>query len=98
MPARTWKQDLDDLLAVLRRAQAVHDERREFVKLPDGTAQLGWVLYEREQMSAAVNGLRAKAGKDPVGLEELTSVETRAAGHIDYTSKFAMGCADLVAR
>ncbi|MCE4026215.1 hypothetical protein LXM50_09530 [Microbacterium sp. Au-Mic1] len=98
MPARTWKQDLDDLLAVLRRTQAVRDERREFVKTPDGTAQLGWVLYEREQMFAAVNGLRAKAGKDPVALEKLTSAETRAAGHIDYTSKFAMGCADLVAR
>lgn len=71
--------------------------RQEFVKLEDGDTELGWVLYEREQVLAAVNALRADAGKAPVSSDQLRAAETRACGHVDYTSKFAIGCADLVA-
>jgi len=30
-------------------------------------------------------------------MEDVLAAETRACGHVDYTAKFAMGCADLVA-
>jgi hypothetical protein len=96
MKRSTWYQNLAVFRSALTTAQEARSERREFLPQPDGTQELGWVLYERGQMLTAVNDLRALAGKQPVDLEDVLSAELRASGHIDYTAKFAMGCADLV--
>jgi len=37
------------------------------------------------------------AGKPAASMEEVLAAERSACGHVDYTAKFAMGCADLVA-
>lgn len=97
MTVRTWSQDLDSLRATLSRAQRERPQRREFIPIEGGGSELGWVLHEREQMLLAVNTLRAASGKEPVSIEDLLAVESRACGHVDYTTKFAIGCADLVA-
>jgi len=97
MTARTWSQDLEYLRTTLTRAQQTRYRRQEFGQLEHGNTELGWVLYEREQMLAAVNALHAAAGKAPVSSDQLQAAESSACGHVDYTSKFAIGCADLVA-
>lgn len=97
MSTRTWSQDLESLRATLTRAQEERSQRQKFVQLENGSTELGWVMYEREQMLTAVNALRSAAGRPPVSVDALEAAETRACGHVDYTSKFAIGCADLVA-
>jgi len=58
----------------------------------------GWIAYEREQMLAEVNRLRAIIGKAPVPTEEFVKAERCAVGHVDYAHKLALGCRDLVRR
>jgi len=93
-----WRENLEALRQVLVTAQAERSKRQEWVASEDGTpGELGWVLFEREQMLQAVNDLRTRAGKTPVSAEQVTQAEQRAMGHVDYTTKFAIACADLVA-
>lgn len=94
--ARTWRETAAELRDALVRAQTHRDDRRQLVPLADGSTELGWVLYERAQMLEAVNALRKRDGRPPVTEAEILAAETTAYGHIDYTAKFAMNCADLV--
>jgi hypothetical protein len=55
-----------------------------------------WVVIEREAMYQAVNRERFARGKDPITMQEITSVETMASGHSDYSRKFALYCAELI--
>ena len=94
----TWRANLETLRQVLVTAQAERPKRQEGVASEDGSpGELGWVLFEREQMLRAVNDLRTRAGKAPVSIEQITGAEQRAMGHVDYTTKFAIAGADLVA-
>jgi hypothetical protein len=43
-----------------------------------------------------VNRIRALRDKNPISMYDVRRVEQSAAGHIDYTQKYAIGCADLV--
>lgn len=72
---------IDHFLSVLRDAQ--HDPQ----------PATGFVA---EVMGAEVNQQRTIRGRPGVDLDEVRQVEDRAAGRIDYTLKFAVGCADLV--
>lgn len=92
-----WRAAYDSLLEVLQAAQQERGRRGEFVPGPDGREELAWVIYERQRMLDAVNELRAKAASSPVTLDAVIRAETTACGHSDYTSKFAIACADLVA-
>lgn len=97
MPATAdVKHILDSLMSTLVRAQAERSQRDDFVRLADGGSELGWVLYEREQMLTAVNTLRADSGKGSASIDAVQIAERRARGHVDYAWKFAIGCADLV--
>lgn len=71
------------LLTVLEEAQCA----RQFPKAD-------WISMERTAMLDAVNRLRV--GKRPVDLATITGVERLALGHVDYSSKFALYCAELV--
>lgn len=71
-------------------------ERRAMITGPDGNLDLGWVVFEREQMLAEVNRRRAERGLDALGYERIVKVELGATGHVDYAAKYAMGCAGLV--
>ena len=81
---------------LLNEATTEREDRRDFVTLDDGTAEFGWVLYERAVMRDEVNRLRQAKGLDPVDDYVLLRVESQASGHIDYVLKYAIGCADLV--
>lgn len=57
---------------------------------------LEWIENERNVMFDGVNYQRSLRGKDPITLKELMRVETMASGHIDYSKKFSLYCAELV--
>lgn len=100
MSARTY--DLlralsDSLREVLAAAQEQRGQRPGLVDTPRGP-ECAWAVYEREVMLDAVNRLRAGLDPElpPVTMAEVERVDRRAAGHVDYSRKFAWGCAELV--
>lgn len=84
---------------VLLAAAERRRERDDFVDSdvdPSGH-EPGWVVYEREQMLAAVNAELGRRGITPPVLPEtILRVERQAQGHSDYVAKWAIGCADIV--
>lgn len=77
----------DHLLDVLSKAQSKY--RKEF-EWPE------WLDHERNAMLEEVNLQRSIRGKIHISLDELIRIETNASGHVDYSSKFALYCAELV--
>lgn len=55
-----------------------------------------WILYERETMLDGVNEERIKRGRTPIIMNDIIRAEKQAIGHSDYSSKFALYCAELV--
>lgn len=88
--AATRRLIIADLKAVLNAATEGRRERDEWVN-----GQPGWVLYERQQMHAAVNDWRAVLGLGPVAVEPIERADQHACGHSDYVATFAIGCADI---
>lgn len=86
-----WQRDVAHLREVLTAASKVRHLRPEFFH-----GELEWVRHERQVMLDAVNALRARDGRGPVGFEEVVAKERSALGHSDYAQTFAIGCADLV--
>jgi len=54
-----------------------------------------WVFFERGVMLAAVNEERTRSNLPPCCVEMIEKVERLAVGHSDYSSKFALYCAEL---
>lgn len=54
-----------------------------------------WIAAERQVMLDIVNEVRVTAGKDPMTIGDVQRVEQCALGHVDYTRKFALYCAEL---
>ncbi|MFJ4902902.1 hypothetical protein [Streptomyces sp. NPDC088727] len=81
---------------VLERAAEERELRPELVPGPDGP-ECQWVAYERTKMLMAVNASRSERGLKEVTEKAVIKVERLAVGHSDYTLKYAIGCADLVA-
>ncbi len=86
----------------LMMLQEKRDERRnllEGTEVPEWmegeTHAVEWNVYEIKEMADLVNMVRVMAQEDPLPLEEFARVERQAAGHIDYTKKFALYCAEL---
>ncbi len=88
--AATRRLIIADLKDVLTMASTQRSKRDELV---DG--EPGWVLYERMQMLAAVNDWRAVLGLPPADVAAVERIESSACGHIDYTAKYAIGCAEI---
>ena len=82
----TYRNDLHRELHSLLCAEA---EKR------DGRG-LAWVEQERGVMCDAVNRHRARLGKKPVTMDDVEAVEQLAVGHVDYGTKFALYCTELV--
>lgn len=76
--------------AVLTAAQAERPKRQRWL----GT-ELEWARFEWDTMWAEVNAARAEVGLNPVLLTDIVYAEQQAAGHSDYTMKFALYCAEL---
>lgn len=58
--------------------------------------ELEWVVFEREKLLELVNAKCAGLGMPAVNMDAVMQVENLACGHIDYTSKLALGAAELV--
>lgn len=74
----------DRMLAVLVEAQQKRDSD------PD------WVEHEMVAMVDAVNRERRTRRRDEVTRKQVEDVEIHAQGHVDYSRKFALYCAELV--
>lgn len=55
-----------------------------------------WIEDELQFLWKETCNQRALVGKGPVSFEKIKSAELCAAGHIDYTTKCALYCDDLV--
>jgi hypothetical protein len=85
----------DMLLLELADAAAHRDERIEILKTAYGPV-CEWVVYEWWRMLAAVNTERTIRGLAPVGIGSVQRAERLASGHVDYATKYALYCAELV--
>lgn len=65
-------------------------------KLRNNCIGTEWIQNERRVMFTEINAQRISRGKSPITLQELINVESMASGHSDYSSKFALYCAELV--
>lgn len=75
----------DAILAALTRQQS----KRDSYDLD------GWIAAERQVMLSATNAWREKLGSLPVTESDIRRVEQWACGHSDYSSKFALYCAEI---
>ena len=80
---------------VLYDAASRRAERDDIVQAADGP-EMGWALYERDQMRAAVNAEREARGLPPATAGDILRVERPGRGHSDYAAQFAWACAQLV--
>jgi hypothetical protein len=88
------KAATDMLRAVLAAAQKERDRRPGLVDGPAGP-ECEWAAFERGCMHTAVNAIRADRGLPSVPMEDVERADCLAAGHSDYSLKFAFYCAEL---
>ena len=81
---------IGDFLRVLNDAQKHRPEKLK--RIGD---EVEWVIYERKVMLQAVNAVRLQRKRPQISVEELHRVEEMAVGHVDYSQKFALYCAQL---
>ena len=81
----------DQFLQVLVEAQRLRSQKSKMIgNEPE------WMIYEREAMLKAVNAVRLQKGLlIEATLADVKRVENCAAGHVDYSQKFALYCAEL---
>jgi hypothetical protein len=84
----------DRFKRVLRTAMAERGARSDEVRAEGGYLP-GWVLFERQEMFAAVNRARAEQGRTAVPMDAVERVEQMACGHVDYFDKYTLYCAEL---
>lgn len=91
---------IDHFRETLLSAAAHRREREDFVYDPHApwAEEIGWVVYERQQMHTAVNVELSRRGLPGVPEEDILAVERQADGHSDYVAQWAIRCADLVLR
>lgn len=89
-----YPRDLQPRL--LARFEAAATQRADRPGFDEATREPRWVAFELEAMHKAVCDERAKLGKGPIPLSQVARVERLAMGHVDYASKYALYCAELV--
>jgi len=73
---------------VLMEAQKLRPQKSKWIG-----DELEWIIYERKIMLDVVNAERFRRGLPAV--VDVGKAERCAMGHIDYTQKFALYCAEL---
>lgn len=91
----------EHLQKVLVAEQALRNERRgtkasSVDSLGRDIYTLEWIAAEHNAMLRAVDELRAARGLPQIDRMFVARAEQMAAGHVDYTKKYALYCADLV--
>lgn len=95
MVDQSAKLAVRDMLAeVLSAAASQREQRRGVVEAASGY-ETEWVVYEREQMLAAVNQHRREIGMPAVTIAHVEQIDCSAAGHVDWFEKFTLRCAAL---
>ena len=94
MPQSDFMRCYETLVEALRDAQL----EREYMPLTLGANGMNpyWNTYEMLVMYKSVNCARELLDKPMVSWQDICRMEATAAGHVDYTSKFALHCAELV--
>jgi hypothetical protein len=97
VPMSEKRTVMDQMMAVFRKAAAERDKRPEMVSDPcdDDWRTPAWVVFEREQLHAAINVERLRHGLPTVDLKMVDRVERLASGHVDYASKYTLYCAEM---
>lgn len=89
----------EQMLKVLSAAQKERKARPEYVDFVNAwghkVKEPEWAIHELNVMFAEVNRRRAENGLAPISLVDVQKVESMACGHSDYSSKFALYCAEL---
>ncbi len=80
----------DQMLRILGEAQKLRPQKSE--RIGD---ELEWMVYERKVMFEAVNTVRLQRNCSPIAIEAVKRAEGCAAGHVDYSQKFPLYCAQL---
>lgn len=80
----------DQFLRVLSEAQKLRSQKSEWIG-----DELEWVIYEREVMLKTVNAVRLQKGLMEATMADIKRAEGCAKGHVDYSQKFALYCAEL---
>jgi hypothetical protein len=88
---------LASMKGVFETAAKERKSRQEMVADPVDPAWpiFGWILFEREQMHAAVNAERARRGLSPVDVQLVVRADRLASGHSDYSSKYPLYCTEI---
>jgi hypothetical protein len=71
----------------------IYDHMQKFC---NRKADPNWIENELFELWKVTNYERSILGKGPVSLERIKSMERMAQGHIDYASKCALYCDDIV--
>jgi len=87
---REWQKLIEKFKRTLIEAQELRDSKGEWIN-----NELEWITYERDVMFRLTNQERENRGLNPVRLEDIKKCENYAAGHVDYTNKFALYCCEL---
>lgn len=85
-----WQSLIKKFLNILMVAQTFRDQKGQWID-----DELEWVTYERQVMFDTTNKERADRSLPPVTIDDIKRVEGWASGHIDYSRKFALYCAEL---
>ena len=80
----------DQFLDILNEAQKLRPQKSKYIG-----NELEWIIYERNVMLNTVNTVRLQNDLLPVSIYDIKCIEKHAIGHIDYSSKFALYCAEL---
>ncbi|PRX91943.1 hypothetical protein [Allonocardiopsis opalescens] len=92
------QQRLMDLLngfeGSLTEVATRRDERPD-LETRHGRTEPGWVWFEAETMLRLLNNERTERGLPLASVRDVMRLESMAAGHVDYTKKYALYCAEL---
>jgi hypothetical protein len=78
------------------RHRVLHETLCAEAQKREGREATVWIAAEREALFGAVNRFRALDGKAPVTVDRIERVEQTALGHVDYGTKIALYCAEIV--
>lgn len=88
--------DFRDVILLMKSTlQDLQGQRRARDWIEPHSGQPAWVCFEMMSMYWAVNDYRQMHELPPVALAQVQDAERQASGHIDYTRKFALYCAEL---
>jgi len=92
---------LEKFKKILVKAQTTRESNRELITytnyLGKQATTSAWVVYEIQFMTEAINKVKKELGQTNfVTFADVERIEAQAAGHSDYSRKFALYCSELV--